>query len=289
MLKHNLLPIDHENYTPGSPRVPFFRSERAFVLKILSLETTDLTGSVAAGDGSKVLLELELNPQQRSAQSLAPAIRSLLQQVGWQPAEVQLVAVTVGPGSFTGLRVGVTTAKTFAYAVGAEILGIDTLETIAANITVTQKRAGASSPPALEQETIANEDFSLLSQLEVVLDAQRGEVVTCSFSPSDDGWFHPAGQQRLVPIDPWLAELSLRGRGRPGSQDIAVTGPILKKLQSRIPPGIMVLDERFWHPRAAQVARLAARDYAAGRRDDLWTLLPHYSRRSAAEEKLEKA
>jgi tRNA threonylcarbamoyladenosine biosynthesis protein TsaB len=240
-------------------------------VKILALETTDLAGSVAVSDGSNVLLELELNPGQRSAQSLAPAIKSLLQQVGWQPAEVQLVAVTVGPGSFTGLRVGVTTAKTFAYTVGAEILGIDTLETIAA------QRAGTSSSPASSKNELII-DTSL--QLQVIFDAQRGDIVAGSFARSEDGWFRPIDKQRLISIDQWLADL------RPG---MAVTGPILNKLQSRLPPDIMVLEERYWHPRAAQVARLAARDYATGHRDDLWTLLPRYSRRSAAEEKLEKA
>jgi tRNA threonylcarbamoyladenosine biosynthesis protein TsaB len=239
-------------------------------VKILALETTDLSGSVAASDDSNLLGELELNPKQRSAQSLAPAIHSLLQQVGWQPADIQLVAVTVGPGSFTGLRVGITTAKTFAYAVGAEILGIDTLEAIAANLPSPNGRGVRSEGTVVDCPT----------DLEVILDAQRGEIVAGSFSRSADGWFHPIGPQRLLPIDLWLAEL------RPG---MAVTGPILKKLQSRLPPDITVLDERLWHPRAAQVAQLAARDHTAGRRDDLWTLLPRYSRRSAAEEKLEKA
>jgi tRNA threonylcarbamoyladenosine biosynthesis protein TsaB len=230
-------------------------------VKILALETTDLYGSVAASDDSNLLLELELNSKQRSAQSLAPAIRNLLEQVGWKPTEVQLVTVTVGPGSFTGLRVGVTTAKIFAYAVGADILGIDTLETIAANVFGD---AGASSCP---------------DNLQVILDAQRGEIVAGDFGRSQDGWLRPVGPQRLLQIESWLKE----------GKHSAVTGPILKKLQSKLPPDIMILEERFWTPRAAQVAQLAARDYAAGRRDDLWTLLPRYSRRSAAEEKLDKA
>jgi tRNA threonylcarbamoyladenosine biosynthesis protein TsaB len=237
-------------------------------VKILALETTDMTGSVAASDGSKVLLELELNPRQRSAQSLAPAIRALLSQVGWQPTDVRLVAVTAGPGSFTGLRVGITTAKTFAYAVGAEILGIDTLETIAAN--------SRCLAPVPMRGISGSEDVSLL---EIVLDAQRGEIVVGSFARSEDGWFRPTDGQRLMPIDRWLAELQ---------PDSAVAGPILRKLLSSIPPGIMVLEERLWHPRAGQAALLAARDFATGRRDDLWKLLPRYSRRSAAEEKLEK-
>ena len=60
------------------------------MFRILALETSELTGSVAAAADGKVLAELQLDPQQRSAQSLAPAIRSLLEQVGWQPREIQL-------------------------------------------------------------------------------------------------------------------------------------------------------------------------------------------------------
>src|SRR4030042_1258471 len=100
-------------------------------MRILALETTDKAGSVAAMADGNLLAELTLGQTQRSAQSRAPAMLALLKQVGWRPADVQLVAVSVGPGSFTGLRVGVTTAKVFAYAIGAEVLAIDTLETIA--------------------------------------------------------------------------------------------------------------------------------------------------------------
>ena len=60
------------------------------MFRILALETSELTGSVAAAADGKVLAELQLDPQQRSAQSLAPAIQSLLEQVGWQPREIQL-------------------------------------------------------------------------------------------------------------------------------------------------------------------------------------------------------
>jgi tRNA threonylcarbamoyladenosine biosynthesis protein TsaB len=235
-------------------------------VKILALETTDLSGSVAACNGSKLLLQKELNPGQRSAQSLAPAIAELFGQVEWHPSEVRLVAVTVGPGSFTGLRVGVTSAKIFAYAVGAEVLGIDTLETIAANFS-----------PRENSPTNALPD---ISTLEVVLDAQRGEVVAGTFVRDSEGWFRPSCPQRLLSIDQWLATLQ---------SGQAVAGPILKKLHARLPAGVLAVEERFWRPQASMVGLLAARDYAQGRRDDLWTLLPRYSRRSAAEEKLDQA
>jgi tRNA threonylcarbamoyladenosine biosynthesis protein TsaB len=223
------------------------------VQTILALETTEARGSAAAMADGRLLAELFLHPQQRSAQSLLPAVRALLEQVGWRPADVRLVAVTVGPGSFTGLRVGVTAAKTFAYAVGAEVLGMDTLEAIAAGLP-------AEIPSAA-----------------VAVDAQRGDVVAAAFRRDAEGWLRPDGPAALVNAQQWLAGLAA---------GTAVAGPVLGRLAERVPPHLTVLDAACWPPRAAQVARLAARDHAAGRRDDLWTLTPRYSRRAAAEEKL---
>jgi len=221
-------------------------------VKILALETTDSVGTVAAMTDGKLLLELGLNPRQRTAQSLPPGIATLLEHVGWKPADVQLVALTIGPGSFTGLRIGVTLAKTFAYAVGAEVLGVNTLETIA-----------EAAPASINAVT-------------AVIDAQRGDVVVRSFSRGTEGFLLPAGDQQLISIDRWLEELPA---------GMAVTGPILGKIAPRLPVHVTMLDQQYWTPRAAMVARLAHRQYAAGRRDDLWTLAPQYSRQSAAEEK----
>jgi tRNA threonylcarbamoyladenosine biosynthesis protein TsaB len=227
------------------------------MFRILALETSELSGSVAAAADGKVLAELQLDPQQRSAQSLAPAIHSLLGQVAWHPAEIQLLAVTTGPGSFTGLRVGVATAKVLAYAIGAEILGIGTLEAIAA---------------AAPDEVAA---------LSVAVDAQRGDVVAQQFLRRASGWLEAVGSAALMPLEEWLSRLP------PG---FAVSGPALRKWAdprpaSGYPARVTLLDRMFWHPTAASVARLAYRDYLAGHRDDLWNLLPHYSRPSAAEEK----
>ncbi len=222
------------------------------MFRILALETSELTGSVAVAANGKLLAELQLDPQQRSAQSLAPAIRSLLEQVGWRPSDIRLLAVTVGPGSFTGLRVGVATAKVLAYAAGAEILGIGTLEAIAA---------------------AAPDEITALS---VAVDAQRGDVVAQPFRRGAAGWMEAVGDPALVPMQQWLAALP------PG---FAVSGPVLKKWSDPLPVGLTMLDRVFWPPTAGNVARLAYRDYLAGRRDDLWSLQPVYSRPSAAEEK----
>lgn len=222
-------------------------------MKILALETTDPVGSVAAMADGKLLLEMDLNPQQRSARSLPPGIKTLLERVGWKSADVQLVALTIGPGSFTGLRVGVTMAKTFAYSVGAEVFSVNTLDAI------------AEAAPAN------------VSALTAIIDAQRGDIVVRSYIRDLEGCINPTGDQRLLPIDQWLEELPV---------GMAVAGPVLSKIASRLPEHVTMLGHEYWTPRAGMVAKLAHRQYAAGRRDDLWTLLPQYSRRSAAEEKL---
>jgi len=220
------------------------------IVKVLALETTERIGSLAASVDDNVLLELQLDAHSRSTQSLAPGLKALLEQIGWRPADVELVAVTIGPGSFTGLRVGVTTAKVFAYAIGAEILGVDTLEVIA-----------AAAPTE-----VAN--------LAVAVDAQRGDVVARSFRRLEDKILRPTDPAELLPMDACLARLA------PGTH---VSGPALAK--AAIPPEVIALDHTLWPPTAANVARVAIRQYGEGRRDDLWTLAPHYSRPSAAEEK----
>jgi tRNA threonylcarbamoyladenosine biosynthesis protein TsaB len=221
-------------------------------MRILALETTERCGSVAAAIDDKLLAELKLEPTARTAQSLAPAIVTLLEQVGWQPHDVELVAVSRGPGSFTGLRIGLTVAKVFAYAVKAEILGIDTLEAIA-----------AAAPAEV-------------AELSAAIDAQRGQVAVRDFARQADGWLHPLGPDRLVDVATWWQALP---------QGAIVTGPALGKLADRLPAHVHPLDPAYWPARASTVAQLAARDHRTGRCDDLWRLLPHYSRKSAAEEK----
>jgi tRNA threonylcarbamoyladenosine biosynthesis protein TsaB len=222
--------------------------------RILALETSGTSGSVAALAGETLLAHSALDPELRSARSLAPAIRDLLAQVGWRPADVELVAVTVGPGSFTGLRVGVATGKTFAYAVGAKVLGLNTLEVIA-----------AQAPRDLAGDMLA-----------AALDAHRGEVFAALFRRKDDGSLDWLSQTAVVNRDEWLASLPA---------PCQVTGPILEQLADRVPAGRACVPSDFWYPTAATVGALTATKYAAGGGEDPIGLVPLYVRRSAAEEK----
>ena len=101
-------------------------------MRILAMDTSGRRAAVAALEDDRVLAECDSPPGVRSAAALAPLIAELLKGVDWQLRRLDLIAVTQGPGSFTGLRIGVTTAKTLAYATGAAVIGVNTLEVIAA-------------------------------------------------------------------------------------------------------------------------------------------------------------
>jgi len=220
-------------------------------IRILALETTVDEGSVAASVDGRLVAEYPLERNHRSAQTLAPTIRQLLDSMAWEPSSVDLVALDIGPGSFTGTRVGVTTAKTFAYAVGAECLAIESLEIVA-----------AQAP-------------SVAAHISVAINAQRRQVFTANFTRDDDGHPVSTGAIEILDNDVWLESLT---------PEVTVTGLALEKLCVQLPPHVIIAPQASWIPRAATIAQLAAKHHAAGHRDDLWKLKPLYLRRSAAEE-----
>ena len=97
-------------------------------MNCIALETTEKSASVAIFKNERMIYCAQLPTEVRSAQSLAPGLKQALTQTGLEPTQIGLVAVAQGPGSFTGLRVGVVSAKTFAWAVNADIIGVDSME-----------------------------------------------------------------------------------------------------------------------------------------------------------------
>lgn len=225
-------------------------------MRILALETSGLSGSVALFDDAGANLHaVALKSGQRSAQALAPAIHHVLREAGWRANDVEGVAVTAGPGSFTGLRIGVTTAKTLAYALNASLLGVNSLDVLAWAVPASSTRLWA------------------------VLDAHRGQLFAAAYRNDSDGRWRredPTSECSLPTVDDWLDQL------QPG--DVA-NGPILSRLAHRLPSGVVAVSDELRQPQAACVAQLASELFAQGRRDDIWNLVPFYGRLSAAEEK----
>lgn len=102
---------------------------------ILGIDTATDTMSVAVGNASGILGELTTNLKKNHSVRLMPAIEQLLEECGIAVADLEKIAVSSGPGSYTGLRIGVTVAKTLAWDQQIPIVGISSLAAIAGNFS----------------------------------------------------------------------------------------------------------------------------------------------------------
>jgi tRNA threonylcarbamoyladenosine biosynthesis protein TsaB len=218
--------------------------------KLLIIETSGRIGRVALAEEGRVLAAGVLDEGRRHARDLAPCVRDLLQERNWRPADVEAVLVSRGPGSYTGLRVGIMSAKAFAYATGCKLLGVDTFAAIA-----------LQSEPALHVEVIA--------------DAQQGRVYCQRFRLAG-GLPAVVRPLKIAPVHDWLTWL------RPG--DVA-TGPALSLHLGVIPEGVAAAAAGCWNPLPESLLRLGLHRLAGGEADDPWKLEPLYHRPSSAEEK----
>src|SRR5262245_6159739 len=100
--------------------------------RLLIVETSAGNGTVAVAEGTKIKQLYRLDQARRHARDLVPGVAELLAKQSWRPQDIDVVIVGLGPGSYTGLRVGIMSAKAFAYATGCKIIGIETFLAIAA-------------------------------------------------------------------------------------------------------------------------------------------------------------
>lgn len=219
---------------------------------LLALETaTDVCG-VALLDGGTIRAEAHLRRPRIHAQQLVPLIQTLLDRAGCTPADLAALAVSMGPGSYTGLRIGVSTAKGLARAVNAELVGVPTLEALAASVT----------PYASPDDVIC-----------ALLDARRDEVYAAAYRIADDGAIQPHSDTEAITVDQlpdWLGavdgRLWLVGDG--GSKSEA---PLAS---AGFAPVRLPFD--LHGPSAAWVARRAVPRLEAGTVEDLTTFEPYY-------------
>ncbi len=103
-------------------------------MKILAIETSTLLGGIAvADDSSGLIAEIRLNVKSTHSERLMTAVDHVLKQSGLDISDMDAFAVAIGPGSFTGLRIGMSTVKGFSYATGKPIVSVPTLEAFAWN------------------------------------------------------------------------------------------------------------------------------------------------------------
>jgi tRNA threonylcarbamoyladenosine biosynthesis protein TsaB len=217
--------------------------------RVLIIETSGRVGQVALGEGGRVVASRTLPEARRHARDLAARIREMLEEAGGRTPEISAVIVDAGPGSYTGLRVGIVSAKAFAYATGCELFAVPGFEAVAAQTGGT-------------------------GELDVIADAQQGKLYAQRFVRDVEGW-RPAGDLVIRPFVEWAAELNAGAR---------VSGPACAMYATRLPAGVDMVPEADREPRAESLLRLAVGN-PERYRTNCWDAEPIYLRGSSAEEK----
>lgn len=99
-------------------------------MKVLAFDTSNQALAVALVEDGRLQTEMTLTLKKNHSISLMPTIDFLMQSVGWRPADLERLVVAQGPGSYTGLRIGVVTAKTLAYTLGIDLVGVSSLQVL---------------------------------------------------------------------------------------------------------------------------------------------------------------
>ncbi len=154
-------------------------------MRILALETSTPTLSVALLDGDEIVGERVADVGAGASARILPWADELLAIAGWGPGDLDAVAASVGPGSFTGLRVGLATAKSLAWSADIALVGESSLRTLAASV---------SAPPG--------------GRVAPLLDARRGQVYAALFEGAE---LVRVSEDVVVDPQPWAAELARRG------------------------------------------------------------------------------
>ncbi len=220
---------------------------------VLGIETSGLAGSLALVRDQQLLVERPLAVTgRRHARMLVAELQQMMVAAQLNFSDLDCLAVSIGPGSFTGLRVGVVCAKTLAYAIQRPLVAIDTFRAIASGLPATVERVA------------------------ILDDALRGDIFVGEYVRLNAGWqvIQPAG---LVSVSQWLETL--------GPRRIHVAGPGLRQHAAALRPYCELVAEDLWAPEARWIATLGGDDFQRGMTTDHWQLEPFYIRRSAAEEK----
>lgn len=218
----------------------------------LAIDTATDAAGLALHDGAAVLAELQWTSRRRHTRELAPALAGMLGGQGLAAGDLAGIAVAIGPGSYTGLRIGLALAKGLALGAGLPVLGVPTLDILA---------AGLSEPVAARR-----------LPLWVVARAGRGRLLAAEY-PAD--WAPRAGPSIASSPPAAIHALpALRAAARPpawvaGELDAAARSALTEA-------GLIVLPPAACLRRAAWLAELGRMRYAAGGWPGLDALAPEY-------------
>ena len=241
---------------------------------VLAVETSSRIGSVAVALGEKILAETAFSAPIRHSAEIFPAVRGLLDRFSREPKEIEQIYISIGPGSFTGLRIAVTFAKTMHLANAAKIVAVDTLDVIAANIiNLTTKNTVQDSN---HERPTTSED-----RIATILDAKRGQFFIAVYKRNtSDGRRATSGRiwQKILP-DSLMTASEFLEKFRGSNQPIWLLGDGLLYYKDKFKAqGVHFCHEKYWSPRAGKVHSLGWQKALAGQFADPVALQPLYLR-----------
>ncbi|AOY75730.1 tRNA (adenosine(37)-N6)-threonylcarbamoyltransferase complex dimerization subunit type 1 TsaB [Clostridium formicaceticum] len=229
-------------------------------MKILALDTSSIVATVAVLDDEKLMGEYILNHKKTHSQKLMPMMEEVLKSCELSPKEIDVFAVSLGPGSFTGLRIGLATIKAMAQALDKPVVGVSTLEGLAFNLVHCE---------------------ALICP---IIDAQRDLVYTGGYQWKQG--FSKVVEEEVIAIEQLLMNLKSR------KEKVIFLGDALEKFRELIirelgdlaifPPKTLTM------PRASSIGELARRKVQNGELRKASEILPVYMRKSQAEKQWEE-
>lgn len=233
-------------------------------MKVLGIETSSIIGGVAVCKNRNIIITRDFGTDMQHGKELVPTIKSVFKEIGWILSDIDLISVDVGPGSYTGLRIGVTCAKVLAYALKKPVIGVSIFDIIAENYTM-------NSTPICP-----------------IIDARRNHVYACIYNPNLTS-NEQAGkstkrkkQSEFLVIKP--AEL-LSLLPRP----VIIFGDGVTNYKNIFQQKDIFIDkEEMAMPKPEYVALLGEMLYSSGQRCKMEELTPLYLRQAEAIEKFEK-
>jgi tRNA threonylcarbamoyladenosine biosynthesis protein TsaB len=227
-------------------------------MKILAIETSTMLGGVALMDDSSGLIaEVRLNVKSTHSERLMTEIDHLLRQAGLKISDIDVFAVAIGPGSFTGLRIGLSTVKGFSYATGKPIVSVPTLEALAWNFPYC------------------------IYPVCTMLDARKKEVYTALFKWDKEGFLRLIDEMSIK-VDRLLEQMMPYIHGKvvfTGEGALLYRDTIIEVMGEKAifaPPEKMI-------PSPANVASIGIRKATKEEFSEPVSLIPFYIRRSEAE------
>jgi len=225
-------------------------------LKILGIDTSTKFCNLGLIEDKDVLIEYTINGLKKKHSSiLVPAIKDLLKTMDLKTEEINGIAISIGPGSFTGLRIGLCVAKGLCYARSLPLLGITTLDAMAFPL----KEIPYLICPVLEskKDEIYDVVFRGGDSLHRVMDYKCEDI-----------------QSLLVRLSPLKEKIIFLGDGIKKYRDI---------IKEKIGKDALFIDSQLNLPVATSIAFLGLNKLKKGEKDDISTITPFYLRKSQAE------